>query len=128
MAATIRHFSINANDLARARKFYGNVFGWTFEAWGPPGFYMIGMAPEATGPAVFGSLQGRREIAPGLPMYGLECTFGVEDAKKTAALVVENGGEILMGPVVITGVGELIWFKDTEGNVLGAMRYDERAE
>ena len=37
MPARLRHFSINADDLGRARTFYAAVFGWRFEAWGPPG-------------------------------------------------------------------------------------------
>ena len=35
------HFSINADDVARARRFYERAFGWKFNAWGPPNFYMI---------------------------------------------------------------------------------------
>ena len=30
-----------------------------------------------------------------------------------------------MGPMEIEGVGTLIMFKDTEGNVVGAMQYKE---
>ena len=52
---SLAHFAINADDVERARKFYEKVFGWKFNSWGPPGFYMI----EATGSAVLGSLQGR---------------------------------------------------------------------
>jgi len=40
-ANNIRHFAIGADDLDRARAFYESVFGWRFEAWGPPGFYLI---------------------------------------------------------------------------------------
>ncbi len=37
----LAHFAINADDVERAKRFYAAVFGWRFEAWGPPGFYMI---------------------------------------------------------------------------------------
>jgi predicted enzyme related to lactoylglutathione lyase len=43
MAPTLKHFSINADDIARARRFYEKIFGWTFQPWGPPDFYMIAM-------------------------------------------------------------------------------------
>ena len=35
-----------------------------------------------------------------------------------------NGGRILMPPYRIEGVGELIYFEDTEGNFVGAMQYE----
>ena len=41
----IAHFAINANDLPRAQRFYGNVFGWKFSPYGPPGFFMIENKP-----------------------------------------------------------------------------------
>ena len=27
------HFEIHVDDMERAKKFYGEVFGWTFEDW-----------------------------------------------------------------------------------------------
>lgn len=121
MAAALRHFAINADDVPRARRFYEAVFGWTFDPWGPPGFYQIKNAAEG----VLGALQGRREIAPGVPMRGFEATMGVEDIKATIAAVEAGGGRIVMPPYRIEGVGELIFFEDTEGNLVGAMQYDK---
>ena len=34
----IAHFDVAADDVERARRFYERVFGWRFEAWGPPDF------------------------------------------------------------------------------------------
>ena len=126
MTARLKHFSINADDIARARRFYEKIFGWTFEPWGPPDFYMIGMG-EAEG-GMRGSLQRRRELAPGLRPQALECTFAVDDVGKVAAAVRANGGRILMERTILAGIGELIFFQDPEGNVAGAMRYDENVE
>ena len=127
MANNLKHFAINAADLPRARRFYEQVFGWRFEPWGPPGFYLIatGTAEE---PGVQGALQGRRELVPGKPMIGFECTIGVDDVDQVAAAVNAHGGRILMEKTTIVGVGDLIFFEDPEGNVAGAMRYDDKAE
>jgi len=122
----LRHFSINADDIGRARRFYETIFGWTFRPWGPPNFYMIDMDASPSG--VLGSLQKRRELAPGLKLQALECTFAVDDVEKVAAAVRANGGRILMDRTILPGIGELIFFQDPEGNVMGAMRYDEKAE
>ena len=121
MPATFRHFAINADDVPRARRFYEAAFGWTFEPWGPPGFYQI----KNAGQGLLGALQGRRQIEPGTPMPGIEASFGVDDLQSTIAAIEAGGGRILMQPYRIEGVGELIFFADTEGNIAGAMQYDE---
>jgi predicted enzyme related to lactoylglutathione lyase len=117
---TFRHFSINADDTARGRRFYEAVFGWTFTPWGPPGFWMI----DGVGPGLSGALQGRHHI-DGQPMPGLTVTFAIDDVPATVAAIKANGGQILMQPAVIEGVGELIYFKDSEGNIAGAMKYED---
>lgn len=127
MPNNVRHFSINANDVSRARSFYEKVLGWTFQPWGPPGFLLCTTGTKDD-PGVPGSLQKRREIVPGKPTYGLECTVGVDDVDRVAADVQKHGGRIVMPRVTITTVGHLIFFEDPEGNILGAMQYDPKAE
>lgn len=123
--AHVAHFSINANDMERAKAFYAGVFGWSFEAWGPPGFYMI---QGAGGPAnMLASLQKRREIVPGKSIFGLECTLSVENSEKAEAAIKKAGGKIVMPRSVIAGVGKLFFFEDPEGNIIGAMEYDANA-
>jgi predicted enzyme related to lactoylglutathione lyase len=119
MPATLNFFAINAEDLARARRFYETVFDWTFTAWGPPDFFLT----DTSGRGPQGSLQGRRTLA-GQTMPGVEVTFGVEDIHATVAAVEAGGGTILMPPFHLEGVGELIYFRDTEGNVVGACQYE----
>jgi uncharacterized protein len=120
MPATLRHFAINADDVPRAKRFYEQVFGWTFDPWGPPDFYQI----KNAGKGLLGALQGRRELKPGVRVAAYEVSLGVEDMKATIAAVEANGGRILMQPYRIEGVGELIYFEDPEGNLVGAMQYD----
>lgn len=122
----VRHFAINADDLDRARAFYGSVFGWQFHAWGPPGFFMIETGSTAETPAIYGSLQGRRTLVHGDRMTGFECTIAVADIEATQRAVEAAGGTILMPIATIPTVGHLIWFRDTEGNVAGAMQPDTR--
>lgn len=126
MPGNVMHFAINADDLPRARRFYEKTLGWKFQPWGPPDFYMIETGTDA--PGIRGSLQKRREIAPGRRMIGFECTVSVRDVDKVAAAVVANGGRILMARTTITGVADLIFFEDTEGNIAGAMQPDPKAQ
>ena len=121
---TLAHFSINADNVERARAFYEKVFGWKFHAWGPPGFYQI----EATGSPVMGALQGRRELVKGQPTVGFECTIAVPSIDKAEKAVKAAGGKVLLERSVIVGVGTLMFFQDPEGNLFGAMQYDQAAE
>jgi predicted enzyme related to lactoylglutathione lyase len=125
--SNVAHFSINADDLKRAQRFYEGVFDWKFEPWGPPGFYMINTG-EPVGPQIMGSLQGRRELVPGQRMTGYECTISVPSISKTIAAIKKFDGKLIMQKTVIAGVGSLVFFEDTEGNSVGAMQYDKDAE
>lgn len=122
----VAHFAINADNVERAQKFYGKAFGWRFEAWGPPGFFMIDMGRGSNGD-MRGSLQQRRELVPGLKLNGFECTISVPDVDAALAAVIANGGTILMPKAVIPTVGQLFFFRDPEGNVAGAIQYDQKA-
>lgn len=118
----IHHFSINADDVARARRFYEQSLGWKFSAWGPPDFYMIDNA------GLHGSLQGRRELVKGQRMTGFECTIAVPDLDATAAAIKAAGGTVIMEKSIIVGVGALMFFQDTEGNSFGVIQPDDDAE
>jgi uncharacterized protein len=118
----LAHFAIEADDLARAKRFYASVFGWRFEAWGPPDFYMIETADGGM-PGCFGSLQ-KRHHPRGDGINGFECTIAVVDVDATTRKVKEAGGTIVMPRMTIGTVGHLVKFRDTEGNLVGAMEYD----
>ena len=122
MPAPLRHFAINADDVPRARAFYEQVFDWTFTPWGPPDFYQS----RSTGDGHIAALQGRRDIM-GQRMPGMEITFGVDDLAATVTAIEAHGGKVLMAPFHIEGVGRLIFFQDTEGNIAGAMQYEREA-
>lgn len=123
MASHLRHFAIHADDVERACLFYEAVFGWRFEAWGPPGFYLIRTGPDADR-GVGGALQQRQTPLSGDGMRGFECTIGVEALEPVLAGVQAQGGTLLSQPFHIDGVGRLVFIHDTEGNRLGIMQYD----
>ena len=124
----IAHFAINADDVVRARRFYEGVFGWTFNAWGPPKFYQVQTNCKDEPAGILGALQGRRELLAGQRTIGFECTVSVASIEETEKAVLANGGKIVLPRSVIVGVGTLTFFEDTEGNVLAAIQFDKRAE
>lgn len=123
----LAHFSINADDVARARRFYERVFGWKFSSWGPPDFFQI-QTHDGAQPGPFGALQARRNLVASERTIGFECTIAVKSIDETAAAVAAAGGNVILAKSVIMGVGSLMFFRDTEGNVFGAMQYDSDAK
>ena len=121
MSNDVQYFAINADDVSRARQFYATVFGWAFEPWGPPGFYLIA---TGGGPAGIpqGALQERRELVPGAKMIGFECTITVENIDQTIRAIEASGGRMAAPKFHIPAVGTVAYFIDTEGNVAGVIQ------
>src|SRR4029077_20324498 len=108
----------------RPRGFYESVLGGGFEPWGPPGFFLIHTGTPRD-PGVQGALQQRRELIPGQRTIGYECTVGVDSADAAAKAAEAHGGKVIMAKTIIPTVGELVWLQDPDGNVVGAMKYEE---
>ena len=64
MSHNIVFFSVHADDLPRAQRFYERVFGWKFEPWGPPGFFLVATG-DKDDPGIQGSMQKRHEVVAG---------------------------------------------------------------
>ncbi len=124
MPNNLRSFGITADDVTRARLFYQAVFGWRFEPWGPPDFYLIHTGDEKD-PGVLGLLHARREPVNGSGMTGFECTIGVDNIAQIIEAIEANGGRIAMPKFHIPTVGTGVYFHDPEGNFVGAMQYEK---
>ncbi len=123
MVHNVVHFAIHADDVERARRFYEVVFGWQFEAWGPPGFYNV-TTGAGDHPGIFGALERRAEPLSGTGTRGFTCTIAVDDLPAIRERVTANGGTITYEEVEIAGVGTLTQLLDTEGNEVAAMVYE----
>lgn len=114
---TLSHFAINVEDCDRALLFYESVFGWKFEAWGPPGFYtsQIGNLHAA--------IQMRQEEPFPTLIGNFECSIAVDDVDRVVALIVENGGQVTMPKVTIPTVCDIARVRDCEGNTFSVAKY-----
>ena len=83
MPNNLASFAIHVDDVDRARRFYEAVFGWDFEPWGPPGFYLIHTGTEDD-PGIQGLMHARSEPRTGTGLNGIEPTFAVEDVDAIA--------------------------------------------
>ncbi|MBC7841497.1 MAG: VOC family protein [Gemmatimonadaceae bacterium] len=123
MPNNVASFAIHVDDVQRASAFYAAVFGWRFEAWGPPGFFLIHTG-DAEKPGIQGLMHARMSPKGDGGPNCFECTVAVSDVDEISALVVAHGGTIAMPKASIPTIGDVIYFIDPEGNRVGAMRYD----
>jgi predicted enzyme related to lactoylglutathione lyase len=120
------YFEIQANDLARARDFYGKIFGWKFiEQKGMPIEYW---RIETDGP--HGAILPRpaKSRAQKQGTNAFTCSMEVEDFDKTAALILKLGGSVGYPKFAIPGKCWQGYFLDTEDNVFGIFEVDETAK
>ena len=129
MTNQLSHFAIHADDLERARKFYSGVFGWTFQGFGGGPMTEFCRITDAAGNflAPLGAMQLRKFNPAPQPVIGFECSIAVDDVDAVARAVEANGGKIVMPKAAIPGVGWIVKFLDTEGNLACAVRYDAAA-
>lgn len=119
------HFEIHADDPQRAINFYTAVFGWTFRKWeGPQEYWLIETGPDSE-PGINGGLIKRRGIINGGAVIAYVCTIDVTSVDEAISSVEKNGGSVVVPKMPVRGVGWLVYFKDTEGNVFGALQSDE---
>jgi hypothetical protein len=118
---------VHAEDPIRAIEFYQSCFGWEFQKWdGPQDYWMIATGPRDQ-PGIDGGLVNRRGTIDGESVIAFVCTVDVPDLDATIATVESNGGTLAVPKMAVPGVGWLAYFKDTEGNVFGAMQADAKA-
>jgi predicted enzyme related to lactoylglutathione lyase len=118
------HFEIPAEDLDRAKKFYGAVFGWTLQTTPMPGggeYTSVVTTPvneQTQIPAEPGAINGgmmERSATTPAPVITIDV-----DAIDVALKHVEaEGGTTVQPRTEIPGMGAFAYFKDSEGNVMG---------
>jgi predicted enzyme related to lactoylglutathione lyase len=115
------HFEIPVDDADRAEKFYGSVFGWTFDRFpGAPSYYGMATTGDAV-PGINGALFQRSEGS------GITLTMTVDSIEKTEERIVSEGGTVIQEKAAIPGMGWFSTYKDTEGNTFGLFTNDPNA-
>ena len=121
------HFEIHAGDPERAVSFYEKVFGWSFQKWEGPMEYWLIVTGADDKPGINGGLIRRRGELDGQAVIAYVCTVDVEDVDKSTATALQHGGSIAVPKMPISGMGWLVYCKDTEGNIFGMMQGDPNA-
>lgn len=127
----VTHFEIQADDIARAKKFYEDVFGWEISQWGEMKYWMIMSARKgSTEPGINGGLLPRPCPAP-KPEQGTNayvCTVQVENYDAVHTKIMAAGGIVAMPKFAFPGMAWQGYYLDTEGNTFGLHQTDANAK
>jgi predicted enzyme related to lactoylglutathione lyase len=116
------HFEIPADDVARATKFFTDVFGWKFEGWGDDNYLGATTGEEGT-MGINGAVMKRMH-----PEQPVSNAIEVPSVDDYAAKVTANGGTIVFPKAAVPNMGYYAYFKDTEGNIHGLWQVDKAAK
>lgn len=84
--------------------------------------YWLCMTGDEKTPGIDGAIMPRE------PVRQLVNTIEVTSIDDTVKMVEASGGKIIASKMAVPGVGWMIYFTDTEGNLSGAMQMDENAK
>ena len=114
------HFEIPADDIGRAREFYGASFGWKLDEVPDMDYTIIRTVevdeqqmPVEPG-AINGGLMKRASDTPS-PVL----TVGVDSVDEAMKRIEAAGGRVVRARQEIPGMGAFGYFEDPEGNTLG---------
>jgi uncharacterized protein len=121
-AASIVWFEIPADNLQRAREFYGNLFGWKINPFpGAEDYWHIDTAGADETPD--GALKKRKHPQEPITNY-----ISVNSVTGFAAKIEKLGGKICMSKTAVPQMGYFAICQDTEGNTFAIWESDENAK
>ncbi|MDE1862242.1 MAG: VOC family protein [Thaumarchaeota archaeon] len=116
------YFNMTADDIEKAIRFYGDVFGWTFEKFGDGSMdYWLAKTGDDKEPGINGGLARKNPFNDGTVN-----TISVPSIEEYARKVVEGGGKASQG-MPIKGVGYFAHCSDAEGNMFDMIQFDKNA-
>ena len=120
--ASIVWFEIPADNVERAKKFYGDLFGWKIERFpGTQEYWHIDTGGADDTPD--GALKARKQPQEPIVNYVSVNSVG-EFSKKTEKL----GGKICMPKTAVPQMGYFAVCQDTEGNSFGIWQSEANAK
>jgi predicted enzyme related to lactoylglutathione lyase len=105
------HVEIAAQDVDRAKKFYSECFGWTFQDMPQLAYHFY-----STGEGAIGG--GLMKAAPEFPDHMVNYVL-VEDMDAATQRVENHGGEVIKPRTEVPQAGWFALVHDTEGNLFG---------
>ncbi|TNC17279.1 VOC family protein [Georgenia sp. 311] len=120
MTGRVVHFEIPFEDKERAKRFYGEIFNWTFDEMPELDYVGVSTGPAREDgmpdePGYIGGGMTQRQGANTAPIIVLASA----DIDADLARVESNGGAVLEPKSPVAEMGFAAYFTDSEGNVVG---------
>jgi predicted enzyme related to lactoylglutathione lyase len=120
--ASIVWFEIPADNVGRARTFYGKLFGWKINRFpGPKPYWHIDTGGADDTPD--GGMMERQCAEHSITNY-----VGVSSVDQAAAKVEKLGGRICMPKTAVPQMGYFVICNDTENNTFALWEPNEEAK
>lgn len=110
-------FEIPVKDIARAKAFYGKVFGKQLSDMNMPDTEYAAFPMEKNAPMSSGALLKSKSSKPSKD--GITIYFFCEDLSVELSRVAPTGGKVVYPRTAIGDAGFMAQFIDTEGNRIG---------
>lgn len=109
-------------DAEKAKTFYADTLGWTYEAMGGPGGYWIAMSGGKPVGGIFQLQkgQGMDDMPEGWSVF-----IAVDDLDKRLTALKKAGGRVDAEPWVVPGAGRIAMVTDARGVGVGWMEPEE---
>ncbi len=122
-SASLVWFEIPAENLERAKKFYGSLFGWKFNRLQAAvnNYWHIDTGGKDDSPD--GGLMPRMHSQQPVTNY-----ISVPSVDKAAAKVEKLGGTICKAKTAVPGMGYFAVCLDTEGNTFALWEMNQKAK
>ncbi len=115
MAHPVVHWEITAKDAGKMQEFYGKLFDWKIDANNPMNYGMVEKSGE--GGIGGGICKAEGEMPPYVTIY-----VQVDDLQACLDKATGLGGQQIVPPTPIPGIGNFAMFTDPEGNVIGLFK------
>jgi hypothetical protein len=117
--ATFYWNELLTDDVAKARKFYESVLGWTAEEMSMPSGETYTVV-KANGKPAGGIMNKAQTGAKDAPAHW-GAYIHVDDVDATVAKVAKAGGKVCMPCFDVAGVGRIAMIQDPTGAMIGIM-------
>jgi predicted enzyme related to lactoylglutathione lyase len=120
--ANIVWFEIGADNVERAKSFYGSLFGWKIEKMpGPMEYWHLDTGGGDDTPD--GGIMKRQH-----PQQAITNYIGVPSVDEYVTKVQKLGGKIVVSKTAVPQMGYFAVCQDTENNAFGLWQMDKNAK
>ena len=124
---SVVHFEIPADDVERAKKFYGELFGWKIEKFTGPTpmeYWEIMTSAEKGDMGLLGGGMMKRQT----PEQLITIYINVPDVDGYADKVTRLGGRVCFPKTAVPGMGYFAVCLDSENNGFGIWEVNSNAK